>query len=101
MSSSNGNIFRITDPLWGEPPVTCGFPSQRPVTQCFDAFFDLRLNKQLSKHWRRQWNTIALIVMSLWHDTVLTGNISYRILKSDVHILLFQYWPDYVIILHM
>ena len=32
-------------------PVTGGdgFPSQRPVTLSFDVFFDLRLNKQLSK----------------------------------------------------
>ena len=33
----------------GIPPVTGGFPSQRPVTQSFDVFFDLRLNKRLSK----------------------------------------------------
>ena len=30
-------------------PVTGEFPSQRPVTQSFDVFFDLRLNKRLSK----------------------------------------------------
>ena len=30
-------------------PVTGGFPSQRPVTRSFDVFFDLRLNKRLSK----------------------------------------------------
>ena len=29
--------------------ITGGFPSQRPVTQSFDVFFDLRLNKWLSK----------------------------------------------------
>ena len=29
--------------------VTGGFPSQRPVTQSFDVFFDLRLNKRTSK----------------------------------------------------
>ena len=29
--------------------VTCEFPAQRPVTRSFDIFFDLRLNKQLSK----------------------------------------------------
>ena len=36
-------------------PVTGEFPSQRPVTQSFDVFFDLRLNKRLSKHSRRRW----------------------------------------------
>ena len=33
----------------GNSPVTGEFPSQRPVTQSFDVFFDLRLNKRLSK----------------------------------------------------
>ena len=37
----------------GNSPVTGEFPSQRPVTRSFDVFFDLRLNKRLSKqsHW--------------------------------------------------
>ena len=39
----------------GNPPITRGFPSQRPMTPSFDVFFDLRLNKQLSKQSRRQW----------------------------------------------
>ena len=43
MTSSNGNIFRVTGPLCGE------FPTQRPVTRSFDVLFDLRLNKRLSK----------------------------------------------------
>ena len=54
-TSSNGKIFSITGCLWGEPLVTGEFPSQRPVTQSFDIFFDLSLNKQLSKESRRQW----------------------------------------------
>ena len=33
----------------GNSPVPGEFPSQRPVTQSFDVFFDLRLNKRLSK----------------------------------------------------
>ena len=45
MTSSNGNIFRVTGPLCGNSPVTGEFPSQRPVTRSFDVFFDLRLNK--------------------------------------------------------
>ena len=32
----------------GNPLVTGGFPSQRPVTWSFDVFFDLRFNKRLS-----------------------------------------------------
>ena len=30
-------------------PVNGEFPSQGPVTRSFDVFFDLRLNKRLSK----------------------------------------------------
>ena len=33
----------------GNSPVTGEFPSLRPVTRIFDVFFDLRLNKRLSK----------------------------------------------------
>ena len=39
----------------GNSPVTGEFPSQRPVARRFDVFFDLRLNQQLSKQWRRRW----------------------------------------------
>ena len=37
------------------PPVTGGFPSQRPVTRSFGVFFDLRLYKRLGKQSRRRW----------------------------------------------
>ena len=49
MTSSSGTIFRVTGPLCGEFTGPGEFPAQRPVTQSFDVFFDLRLNKQLSK----------------------------------------------------
>ena len=32
----------------GNSPVTGEFPAQRPVTQSFNVFFDVRLNKRLS-----------------------------------------------------
>ena len=47
MTSSNGNIFRVTGHLCGE--FTGEFPTQRPVTRSFDVFIDLRLYKRLSK----------------------------------------------------
>ena len=53
MTSSNGNIFRVTGPLCGE--FTGEFPAQRPMTRSFDVFFDLRLIKWLSKHSRCWW----------------------------------------------
>ena len=51
MTSSNGSIFRVTCLSWGEPPVTGGIPSQRPVMWSFDVFFDLRLNKWSRRRW--------------------------------------------------
>ena len=39
----------------GNSPVTDEFPTQRPVTRSFDVFFDLRLNKRLTKQSRGWW----------------------------------------------
>ena len=36
MTSSNGNIFRVTGPLCGEFTGPREFPAQRPVTRSFD-----------------------------------------------------------------
>ena len=47
MTSSNGIIFCITGPLWGE--FTGEFSSQKAVTRSFDVSFDLRPNKRLSE----------------------------------------------------
>ena len=51
MTSSNGNIFRVTGHLCGEFTGD----TQRPVTRSFDVFFDLRPNKRLSKQWWGWW----------------------------------------------
>ena len=88
MTSSNENISRVTGPLQGEftghrwipltkasnapallalckgnSPVTGEFPSQRPVTRNFDAFYAMCLNKQLSK---QSWGW--------WPSRVYDGN---------------------------
>ena len=49
MTSSNGNISALLAICVGNSPVTGEFPTQRPATRSFDVFFDLRLNKWLSK----------------------------------------------------
>ena len=49
MTSSNGNIFRVTGHLCGEFTGPGEFPTQRPVTRSFDVYFDLLPNKRLSK----------------------------------------------------
>ena len=66
MTSSNGNIFRVTGPLCGEFTGPGEFPTQRPVTRSFDVFFDLRLNKPLSKQsWGWWFETLS---WSLWRQ---------------------------------
>ena len=39
----------------GNSPVTGEFPAQRPVMRNFDVFFDMRLNKRLSKQLGDRW----------------------------------------------
>ena len=51
----------------GNSPVTGELAAQRPVTQSFDVFFDLRLNKQLSKQPWGRWSHYDVIVMLIWH----------------------------------
>ena len=64
VTSSNGNIFRVTAPLCGEFTGPGEFPTQRPVTRSFDVFFDLRLNKRFSKQpWGWWFETLS---WSLW-----------------------------------
>ena len=66
MTSSNGNIFRVTGPLCGEFTGPGEFPTQRPVTRSFDVYFDLRLNKRLSKQpWGWWFETPS---WSLWRQ---------------------------------
>ena len=64
MTSSNGNIFRVTGPLCGEFTGPGEFPTQRPVTRSFDVYFDLRLNKRLSKQSWGWW--FETLLCSLW-----------------------------------
>ena len=64
----------------GNPLVTGGFPSQRPVTQSFAVFFDAHLNKWLSKQSRDWW--FEMPWCSLW-------------CHCNVHFLLAQFTKFY------
>ena len=58
------NISALLAFCVGNSPVTSEFPAQRPVTRRFDVFFDLRLNKRLSKQsWGWRLETLS---RSLW-----------------------------------
>ena len=87
MTSSNGNMFRVTgfcvenSPVTaGKSPVTGEFPSHRPVTRSFHVFFDLRLNKRLSKQSRRRW--FETPSRSLWRHCNVVPNSDPVILAA-------------------
>ena len=98
MTPLNGKIFRITSSLWGNPLVTSGFPSWRPVTRIFDVFFDLHLNKQLSKHSRCRW--FEILLCSLWHHrNEMCTHFCYALFKvfrsvQGEYIMLNTLWPS-------
>ena len=69
-------------------PVTDEFPAQRPVTRSFDVFFDLRLNKRLSKQsWGWWFETLS---RPLWRHynvipwIVCTINGMYRVSFDNI-----------------
>ena len=71
----------------GNSPVHGEFPAQRPVTRSFDVFFDLRLNKGLSKQSRGWW--FETLSGPLWrhsNDLQYPGSMwhSHRLLM-DIH----------------
>ena len=56
----------------GNSPVPGEFPTQRPVTWSFDVFFDLSLNKRLSKQWWGWWfETPSCPLWCHHNDTIL------------------------------
>ena len=88
MTSPNGSIFRVTGPLWGKFTGPGEFPTHRPVTRSFDVFFDLRLNKPLSKQsWGWWFETLS---RSLWRHR---NDLAWEIInvKSSVHSV--TKWP--------
>ena len=64
MTSSNGNIFRVTGHLCGEVTAPGEFLAQRPVIRSFDVFLDLRLDLRLSKQSRSY--TISFDVSNIY-----------------------------------
>ena len=91
MTSSNGNIFRVTGPLCGNSQVTGEFPSQRLVTRSFDVFFGLRLNKRLSKQSRRWW--FQMPPRSLWRHCSAIFIMRSCILVKQCHYPDSTQWP--------
>ena len=60
----------------GNSPVSGEFPSQRPVTRSFDLFFDLRLNKPLSKQWWGWWfETLSRLLWRHCNGKISSGDL--------------------------
>ena len=66
----------------GDSPVSGEFPAQRPVTRNFDVFFDMRLNKRLSKQsWGWWFKTPS---RPLWRQcNVKTRDLYYALKNLD------------------
>ena len=60
------DFFCITGICAGNSTVPGEFPAQKPVTRSFDVFFDLRLNKRLSKQSWGWWSETP--PRSLWRQ---------------------------------
>ena len=61
----------------GNSPATGEFPAQRPVTRSFDVFFDLHLNKRLSKQSWGWW--FEMLLCPLWrHCNDINSDIGLK-----------------------
>ena len=74
----------------GNSPVTGEFPAQKLVTRTYDVFFDLRLNKLLSKQSWDWWFETSLC--SLWHHCN-ASHVSYdEIVPNAYHNTVWLQW---------
>ena len=86
MTSSNGSIFRVTGPLSGESS------SQRPVTRSFGFFFDLCLNKRLSKQsWGWRFETPSCSLWRHCNDLNIPSLVRY-VMRLETVFHLFRKW---------
>ena len=81
----------------GNSPVPGEFPSQRPVMRSFDVFFDLRLNKRLSKQSWGWWfetlsRSLLCIVMSKIAWLLITWQYKEESRTSAAMVLTYLSW---------
>ena len=90
MTSSNGNIFRVTGHLCGEFTGPRWIPRTKASDASFDVFFDPRLIKQLSKHSRGWWfETLPRPLWrhsnaNLWGIIIITKNNTLTISRRHL-----------------
>ena len=81
-----GTLSALLVLCMGNSPVTGEFPSPWLVTRNFDVFFDLCLNKRLSKQSRRRWFETSS--WSLWrHCNDMRVSWTYRYCHLEVPLL--------------
>ena len=73
--------------LLADSPVPGEFPTQRPVTRSFDVFYDLRLNKRLSKQSWGWW--FEMPSRPLWRHLNVTD---YQLNRSHT-----SFWFDSIL----
>ena len=77
----------------GNSPVPGEFPSQRPVTQSVDVFFDLRFDERLSKQsWSWWFETLSRSLLR--QSNVLTENVSVMRKEFPFHDVIIP-WDKY------
>ena len=70
----------------GNSPVPGEFPTQRPVTQSFDVYFDLSPNKRLSKHsWGWWFETLSGPLWRHSNDAKNTESMTNTRSHSNTH----------------
>ena len=73
----------------GNSPVSGEFPAQRPVARSFDVFFDLRLNKRLSKQsWGWWFETPSCPIWRQCNEGLRYKNYDVRVTDLVRHPLL-------------
>ena len=76
----------------GNSTVTGEFPAQRPVTRSFDVFFDLCLNKRLSKRsWGWWFETPS---RSLWRQLNARGDLANGVVHTRKQVWCIYIQPD-------
>ena len=68
----------------GNSPVISEFPAKRPMTQSFDVFFDLRLNKRLSKQSWGWWFDMSWSILQCHCNVIMLYALFY--LSHCLHI---------------
>ena len=93
MTSSNLNIFCVTDICARNSPVTGEFPSRRPVTRSFGVIIDLRLNERLSKKSWGWW--FGTPPGSLWRHCnalIMERSFVFRTANNKESLGVFSWW---------